>query len=180
MTTKAKHEQQRGRVLRRFRASGATRLVGLASAASIFVVATSASAQTDVTPPLPNVLILLDTSGSMERMPDGSLPKKDDGTPMTAGAIATSARNRWVSALEVLGGNIQNYKAVAIDRATTDFKNEYGLGGADPYDATYSLYHYRPLSNDCTIGSSALTKNATWPDAWSTWDLSSFGWRKWG
>ena len=36
-----------------------------------------AAAQADLTPPLPNVLLLIDTSGSMEYLADGTLPKLD-------------------------------------------------------------------------------------------------------
>src|SRR5258706_6992238 len=35
--------------------------------------------QLDVNPPLPNVLLLIDNSGSMERMIDGSLPEDNVG-----------------------------------------------------------------------------------------------------
>ncbi len=151
--------------------------------AATVLLSGTARAQSDVAPPLPNVLILLDTSGSMERMPNGTLPLRDDGTtldPSTGSkATATIARNRWVSALEVLGGSIKNYTLLAVDRSKDDFKNEFGLGGANPYDAGYGLYHYRPLSNSCAIGSNSLTKTATWPNDWTTWGISDFGWRKW-
>src|SRR5258708_956422 len=94
---------------------------------------TTAHAQSDVAPALPNVLILLDTSGSMERMPNSSIP------PVAVGTTSTTVKNRWIQALEVLGGGISNYKMVAIDRNSTDFKTEYSLGGTNPYDSGYYL-----------------------------------------
>src|SRR5437763_4705600 len=94
----------------------------------------TAHAQSDVNPPLANVLILLDSSGSMERMTDGSYPKRDDGTAMVNGSVDTVAKNRWITAVEVIAGSVDQYKLLAEDRSSADFKNEFGLGGADPYD----------------------------------------------
>jgi type IV pilus assembly protein PilY1 len=139
-----------------------------------------ARAQTDVTPPLPNVLILLDTSGSMERRPDGTLP------PVGIGATSTTERNRWVQALEVLGGSISGYQMLGVKRdgsTTSDFYNEYNLNGAAPYDADYYLPHFRPISKvstkSCTIGSSSLSGAKSWPTDWTTWGVSNFGFRSW-
>jgi type IV pilus assembly protein PilY1 len=129
-------------------------------------------AQSDVAPPLPNVLILLDTSGSMERFPNGKLP--------TVTSMATSnEKTRWVQALEVLGGSIDNFALLHQPRTGADFTNEYGLGGQSPYDIDYFLPHYRALSNNCAIGSSSLSTTKTWPADWTTWGTSSFGFRQW-
>lgn len=136
-------------------------------------------AQSDVSPPLPNVLIILDNSGSMERMTDGTLPTKDDSTALTAGTTASVAKNRWITAVEVIAGSISGYRLLAEDRSSSDFKNEFGLGGKDPYDASYGLLHYRPLSSNCAIGSNSLAKTATWPDNWLTYGPASFGARQW-
>lgn len=138
------------------------------SIAAVLLAPSASRAQSDVTPALPNVLILLDSSGSMERFPNAKLP--------TVAPWATSTeKNRWVSALEVLGGAIDNYKLLHEPRTAGDFFNEYNLGGA-LYDLNYSLPHFRPLSNNCAIGPTA-TKS--WPNDWTTWGTSSFGFRQW-
>lgn len=131
----------------------------------------TAHAQSDVTPPLPNVLILLDTSGSMERKPDATLPA------VGAGALSTE-KNRWIQALEVLGGSIQGYQMLGVSRKSNDFINEYGLGGTDPYDKDYYLLHYRAISNNCAIGAPSLSTTKSWPNDWNTWGVSDFGFRK--
>ena len=59
----------------------------------------AASAQVDVNPPLPNVLLLVDTSGSMEYMATGALP-----TNCTVGGV--SDLNRWATLVSVLTGTI--------------------------------------------------------------------------
>src|SRR5258706_14298207 len=77
--------------------------------------------QLDVNPPLPNVLLLIDNSGSMERMIDGSLPEDNVGgtnqcnvtcntaTPpaCTFGPTPT-APNRWSALLQALTGTPTN------------------------------------------------------------------------
>lgn len=141
--------------------------------AAVLLLAPAASrAQSDVAPPLPNVLILLDTSGSMERRANATLPTHPAWT--TTG----TDRTRWVQALEVLGGSIDNYKLLHQPRAGSDFINEFGLGGQNPYDLDYYLPLFRPLSNDCAIGSSSLSTTKTWPTDWKTWGTSNFGFRK--
>ncbi len=146
-------------------------LLGAATVAALVSANGRAHAQSDVTPPLPNVLILLDTSGSMERNPNASLPA------VAAGSLSTE-KNRWVQALEVLGGSIQGYQMLGVARNSTDFINEYGLGGTAPYDKDYYLQHYRPLSNGCTIGAPTLNTAKSWPDDWNTWGVGDFGFRK--
>jgi type IV pilus assembly protein PilY1 len=168
MTTSSKHFETRDR--RRTAACVGKRALVGGFLAAMLLAPGAARAQSDVTPALPNVLILLDSSGSMERFPNATLP--------TVGPWATSGeKTRWIQALEVLGGALENYKLLNEPRSKgTDFETEYALGSG-PYDLEYSLSHYRPLSNDCAIGPS-LTK--TWPADWTTWGTSSFGFRKWG
>jgi len=140
--------------------------------AAVLLAPAASYAQSDVAPPLPNVLILLDTSGSMERFPNGKLP--------TVAANSTSTeKTRWVQALEVLGGSLDNYALLNQPRTGADFTNEYGLGGQAPYDLDYFLSHYRALSNNCAIGSSSLSTTKTWPTDWTTWGTGSFGFRQW-
>ena len=68
-------------------------------------------AQLDTNPPLPNVLLLVDTSGSMEYMvsPDVSTGLPRLPTCNVASPASTNEQNRWVTLLSVLTGEFQNY-----------------------------------------------------------------------
>jgi type IV pilus assembly protein PilY1 len=108
--------------------------------------------------PLPNVLLLVDTSGSMERMPDNSLPKANrnpaDGSTLAAPATlnqctpgAPTNPNRWGMLLQALTGNLQPYYSCdQIDRDTPRFKNEFQINSNPVYDRDYFLPYHRPLS----------------------------------
>ncbi|WP_170229466.1 PilC/PilY family type IV pilus protein [Polyangium fumosum] len=124
---------------------------GLALAS--FLAADLARAQVDVNPPLPNVLLLLDTSGSMENMVDGRRPE-EAGAACLPGA--TTPMNRWATLVSVLTGTIQNFSCFAQDRGTSAFLDEYSIGGAPPADAAYHLPFHRILSNGCTHGPGVL------------------------
>lgn len=138
------------------RGAALRRLGGLLSIAFLFA-SRGASAQNDVNPPLPNVLLLVDTSGSMEYKvgasaypacyPDGSLP---------------SEKSRWIDLVEVLTGSIQDYRCQSIDRTSTSFRNgEYGTNpshlGVVPYDYLYPVPYHRPMSGACVRGPGTLT-----------------------
>ncbi|HWA73661.1 MAG TPA: hypothetical protein VG937_15050 [Polyangiaceae bacterium] len=125
---------------------------------ALSTVTGSALAQNDVSPPLPDVLLLVDTSGSMEYKvggstfpacyPDGSQP---------------SEKSRWVDLVEVLTGTIKDYRCEEIDRRSTSFRNgEYGTGGplaTPPYDYLYPTPYHRPMSGTCVRGPGTLTGN---------------------
>ena len=107
--------------------------------------------------PLPNVMLLVDTSGSMERMVDNSLPiaNRDPVTGATLGAAPYNAcapgtasnPNRWGMLLQALTGNLQPYYSCdAIDRAGNEFKNQYKINNKPVYDADYFLPYHRPLT----------------------------------
>src|SRR5215204_3502527 len=70
-----------------------------------------AYAQADVNPPLPNVLLLVDNSGSMEYLiaPDAAgknqLPGSVPGSACQAGTTPT-VLNRWATLVTVLTGQI--------------------------------------------------------------------------
>jgi len=171
MQRSSNNPETRERRNERARSFGRRALVG-GIAAMVLLAPAASRAQSDVAPPLPNVLILLDTSGSMERNPNASLPT------VAAGGVSTTERTRWIQALEVLGGSIVDYGMLNVPRTGADFTAEYGLGGASPYDLDYYLNHYRPMSNGCTIGSSSLSTTKTWPLDWNTWGVSDFGFRR--
>ena len=139
------------------------------------VWAASANAQPlDTAPPLPNVLLLLDTSGSMEKMIDGTDPELAANNPMpglTYGAACNatqSAPNRWGIAVQALTGDFNTYTCVDMPRKVgTGFDTEFSIGGQHPYDLGYYLDYHRPAqpidaTHSCIMGhdGSALTG---WP-----------------
>lgn len=101
------------------------------------------------TKPLPDVLLLVDNSGSMERMPDNTLPSAGAGAcnPGTA-----SEPNRWAMLLQALTGNIQPFfscEALARDAGpTSPFVREFSISGRAPYDAGYFLPYHRPMAGN--------------------------------
>ncbi len=108
-------------------------------------------------PAHPDVLLLLDTSGSMERNANGTLPVCTPGV--------ASAPNRWGQLVQVLTGDVQPfYSCQTVDRASDNFKSEYQLKtngiAYPPYDANYSLPYHRPLSkttnNNCAVAPGGL------------------------
>jgi type IV pilus assembly protein PilY1 len=111
-----------------------------------------AHAQADVNPPLRNVLLLVDTSGSMEFKADGSEVVCNPGNP-----AAVNEKSRWIDLVEVMTGTIENYSCEAIDRVSTAFKTgEYQLSpGLPPYDYKYPIAFHRALSAGCAPGPGA-------------------------
>ncbi len=166
----------RGRV-RSLRARMTPSLVGAAILLATLGATTAAHAQMDVAPPLPNVMILLDTSGSMERLPTGALPT----ISATTASTDTTQKSRWISALEVLGGGFKSYSAIQVPRNTADFVSEYQLlNGAtpvQPYDYGYYLPHFRPMANGCTPGPSVAKTWSYTMGAAPTFGPTDFGWR---
>jgi type IV pilus assembly protein PilY1 len=122
--------------------------------------------------PIPNVLLLIDTSGSMERMPDNSLPVENHDPAGAPGAVLAtgpfnkcqpgieSNPNRWGMLVQALTGNMQPfYSCAEMSRAAgTPFANEFKISGVAPYDVGYTLPYHRPLS-----GGSAATACAFAP-----------------
>lgn len=117
----------------------------------------SAQGRTPFQAPPPNVLLLVDTSGSMERMPDGSLPVCTPG-------VAGQSPNRWASVMQGLTGSVQPFYSCGVMRRDgtpagpgemdrTAFLNAYwkaALHGALApdaiYDDGYGIPHHRPLA----------------------------------
>ncbi|MDX2056142.1 MAG: PilC/PilY family type IV pilus protein [Polyangiaceae bacterium] len=129
------------------------RLLLLGAASTLSVVAPSVRAQglADTNPPLPNILLIVDTSGSMERKSASQDPPQCDPT-----GVSPSERSRWIETIEVLTGSIQNYRCQALARNSTSFRNEYSLDGNLPYDFNYVNAYHRPLSGTCTPGPGVL------------------------
>lgn len=141
----------------------------LSTLASALFCSTAANADpVDISPPLPNVLLLIDTSGSMENMIDGKRPE-DAGAACKPGIPGTpTTMNRWATLLSVLTGSIDNFSCQAINRSSAGFKDEYKFGSSAPYDADYYLPFHRVLSNGCAVGPG--TMGASWAD----WPTSPF------
>jgi type IV pilus assembly protein PilY1 len=131
--------------------------VSLAFVALVLAPAVARAQQVDVNPPLPNVLLLIDNSGSMERMIDGSLPEAsplnacncDPGTGVCNWANQP-APNRWGIMLQTLAGSFQNgYNCAAMPRTPGSvFASEYQINGVPPYDVNYYLPYHRPIGKD--------------------------------
>jgi type IV pilus assembly protein PilY1 len=128
-------------------------VIGAAPLGLLLCVATHANAQIagTTTRPLPNVLLLVDTSGSMERMGDSSLPSANRLPPsMTTNVCVPGVQsnpNRWGMLLQALTGNLQPfYSCDAVDRSSNEFNNEFKIGSNAPYDANYFLPYHRPLT----------------------------------
>lgn len=135
----------------------ARRLTALGSVLVVSTVAGSAVAQFDVAPPLPNVMLLVDTSGSMEKMTDGSLPESCEPN-------GTSDLNRWGTLTEVLTGTVQNRGCFKQKRSSPDFVQEFTWLGQKPYDETYFLPFHRMVSNGCVAGPGVVpTQVFDWP-----------------
>ncbi len=128
------------------------------AATATLAISGGARAQIDVNPPLPNVLILLDTSGSMENMLDGNTPESENATcaytysgntvlvDTTAASTGTSP-NRWGIAVQALTGSMSPaYNCVSMPRAAGSyFATEYSIDGKTPYDTNYYLPYHRPV-----------------------------------
>ncbi|MEI9939649.1 MAG: hypothetical protein WDO69_20715 [Pseudomonadota bacterium] len=129
------------------------------------VFAGQARAQTDadVNPQMPNVLLLVDTSGSMEYKTSSNVfpACKYDATSVIPNGPVTSEKSRWVDLVEVLTGSITNYECQTLDRGSAAFKNEYKITGSSlpnsPYDFLYANPYHRPLSGGCAPGPGTIS-----------------------
>ncbi len=141
-------------------------LVVTAPALALLASTGTAAAQLD---PLPNVLLLVDTSGSMEYRtgfyvdpsdtnievephcnPDPNQPQAARSCAadeqISGQSCAEYERSRWIDLVEVLTGEIRDYRCETLDRknaVTGDpFVNLYRLDNRTPYDVGYgSPYH---------------------------------------
>ncbi|MEP7052486.1 MAG: hypothetical protein ABJB12_19115, partial [Pseudomonadota bacterium] len=125
-----------------------------------------AGAQADVSPQLPNVLLLVDTSGSMEyKTSSDAFPIcRYNATGLISSPPAVSEKSRWIDLVEVLTGSLTNYDCQTIDRGSAAFKSEYKITGGtlgtnSPYDFLYSNPYHRPMSGTCVPGPGTLAAN---------------------
>jgi type IV pilus assembly protein PilY1 len=107
-----------------------------------------ARAQVDLDPPMPNVMLLVDSSGSMEYKVDGTgFPKCYPGATTPA-----SEKSRWIDLVEVLTGSIPDYSCEPVNRSASSFLADYDTNKSDtgtPYDYLYPNPYHRPISGKC-------------------------------
>ncbi len=136
-------------------------IAGSVLAASLGAAGSARAQQVDTNPPLPNVLILLDTSGSMERMIDGTLPESAAANACNCDPVAgtcdwsySPSPNRFGLVQQAFTGTLTNgYNCAAMPRTSGSvFASEYQIGGAAPYDLGYYLPYHRPIAKDSSSG----------------------------
>src|SRR5437762_10858674 len=76
------------------------------------------SSAADAVQPLPNVLILLDSAGSMELMMDGTTPEAGGGACPTvySSTMTYPNANRWGTQLQALTGDLTQYSCIDMPR----------------------------------------------------------------
>jgi type IV pilus assembly protein PilY1 len=127
---------------------GPKSLFGTSLASVVVSLAFTADAQSDIDRPLANVLLLVDSSGSMEfRAADNKLPVCNPGNPG-----ATNEKSRWIDLVEVMTGTLNNYSCFPMSRSSSAFASEYGISGKSPYDWNYVNPFNRIVSGGCTVG----------------------------
>ncbi|MDW8247080.1 MAG: PilC/PilY family type IV pilus protein [Sandaracinaceae bacterium] len=99
--------------------------------------------QPDVRDIKPAVMLLIDTSGSMEYAINARSGTVSGRLP----DCSRGERSRWIGLLEVLTGRIENYSCERVNRQI------FSSSGAP--DALYPLPHTRPLSGSGAYGSSS-------------------------
>jgi type IV pilus assembly protein PilY1 len=100
-------------------------------AASLVSASASAQGLVDVRAIKPVMMLMVDSSGSMERKEGDVLPNCS-GNPTSD----VDQRSRWTITLEALTGTFTNFSCSAEDRSTYDL---------DEYDYGYYLPHFTPL-----------------------------------
>lgn len=142
----------------------------LTVAAATASVGTAKAQSSNTSKPMPNVLLLVDTSGSMERMPDNSLPSANRD-PLTGGTLVSPAvlnrcspgvasnPNRWGMLVQALTGNMQPFFSCQETPRTANsaFTREYRIAGNTPYDTDYFLPYHRPLTGDSSLNNVCVT-----------------------
>lgn len=121
------------------------------TAAGITLGASSAFAQTDVKLQLPNAILLVDSSASMEFKAlqgagDGDAPPLC--TPDSSDPLANES-SKWIDLIEVLTGTVVDRRCQSIDRSSPEFLNEYSLGAVTPPDYGFKDNFNRVLSGTC-------------------------------
>ena len=123
----------------------------LGSLAAALGFAHTAAAQSDISGAAPNVMLLVDSSGSMEYMTSST------GQPACdPNSAAGSQKSRWINLVEVLTGNITDYRCSTVDRSSASFVSTFALGGKRPADFGYSIPYHQPMSGNCIAGPGSI------------------------
>lgn len=147
-----------------------TSKISLVTSALALLAPTAAWAQADTEPPLPNVMLLIDSSGSMEYMMGLDKTTKKPVLPKCStngDPNAVNEQNRWTTLAAVLTGEFPQFACVAESRSTAAFTNEFSINGQVPYDKDYYLPYNRIVSVNtaanerCTMG----PDTTKWPGA---------------
>ena len=156
------------------------RLVSSLAFGAALLVTSAASAQSDLQYAVPDMLLLVDTSGSMAytAVRDPAYPQRyaepacaawPNATTVDINATSfngtTTPPDRWAMLVSVLTGTVQGMKCSAQSRASVDFKQEFSLGGTSygngfaPYDVNYLLPYNRIVA---TSGANSCTPAPSW------------------
>ncbi len=176
--TSAAPSSSRARTSRSRRPRSFARLACTGGALALLLASGSALAQGNgaFSAAPPNVLLLVDTSGSMERMPNGSLPVCTPG-------VAGQAPNRWGQLVQGLTGSVQPFyscgrmvrdsagSTAAKDQAYVTYSKAYwdpALVGPTSvegrYDDGYALPHHRPVSGEAGASDDLYEACGVFPD----------------
>jgi len=145
--------------------SNARRYSAALALCAAFAYSGHAAAQADVSPQSPNVLLLVDTSGSMEYKTSSNVFPicRYNATGLIPSPPTLSEKSRWTDLVEVLTGSIANYDCQTLDRGSASFKNEYKIVGGtlanSPYDFLYANPYHRPMSGNCVAGPGTMGTN---------------------
>jgi len=140
--------------------------LGVVGLFAVLLSSSHASAQAEAQKPSPNVLLLVDSSGSMEFKPNGQFPTCEPTGP-------NSERSRWIDLVEVLTGSFDGYSCWRQDRSSNNFRTEFTMGGFAPYDYGYVNPYHRPLSNRCAYGP-GVAPSASAPHEWPDRAVNTF------
>ena len=102
---------------------GQSTRLGLLSCLAATVSFEAKAQVVDIEPPLPNVLLILDTSSSMEKMIDGTMPSPivcDASGAKNGAGSPNGDSNSWTQALQALTGDIKNRTCLSTDRSTAE------------------------------------------------------------
>lgn len=132
-----------------------------AGIALLALPATAGAQQLDTNPPIPNVLILLDNSGSMDLEIDGSLPESNPANTCNCNAATGVCNwstppaqvNRWGTVQQAMTGTLANgYNCASMPRTPGSvFAQEYAINGNAPYDLNYFINFHRMIAQDTTV-----------------------------
>jgi len=150
----------------------------LAALCAATAIARPVHAQIDTNPPLQNVMLLVDTSGSMEYASNGAKVSCDEvDASLPSEPKGASQKTRWTQLVEVLTGDVQQFSCYSQDRRSGAFASEYQIGGINPYDYKYQVPYHRIVSGSgasrCTVGAGVLDPN---PFSWGTTPFKYHAW----